>query len=474
MTREPCEEWIELISAYADGETAPPVQARVQAHLKACPSCAEWLAAIHRDREVYATAYATPARDAAYVREVIEKLPAAQKAAKERRRGVGFTLVELSVVGAIVLMLGATLFPHFARAREKARQTSCLSNVKQLGLAFHMYAEDHDGYLPPAGNWQGATYPYVKNAQIYKCPTDNPRSKCSYAMALSMSRAKLSDVPDAKSQPLVYDATPDGAFARRHNGGGNVGFADGHAKWMPTAPEGVERGAAIGPAERNYGLAERLHLAYDASVSVETKEVLKSLHAAEQIVREQQGFVLDSAFTETDGRASAQMTFKVPSARLEITLQALSRLGHMIRRQIHGEDRTQAVVSVETKLRREGERQGRLRGRLAEAKTEPARAPAETALQASEKETIAGRGELYGQKSQTVLATVSASFEAPTPRLSSWAAVTSTFTKALNWSGRTGGIAAAWIAGLAPVWVPVLLVVLLARYLVRRRAAASA
>lgn len=474
MTREPCEEWIELVSAYADGETAPAVQARVQAHLKACRSCSEWLDAVRRDREVYAAAYATAERDAAYVREVVEKLPARQERTKERRRGVGFTLVELFVVLGIILGLAAALFPCFAKAREKSRPAACLSNLHQLGLALQMYAEDHDGHLPLVRNWPRAIYPgYVDSEGLFRCPSDRSKSKCSYAMPWSLSGAKLSDLPDAESQPLLYDATPDGAFAKRHNGGGNVGFADGHAKWMPEAPEGAERGAVIGPTERNYGLAQRLHLAYDASVSVETREVLKSLHAAEQIVREQQGFVLDSAFSETDNRASAQMTFKVPSERLEITLQALSRLGHMIRRQVHGEDRTQAVVSVETKLRRESERQVRLRGRLAKAKAEPARAPAEVALQASEKETIAGREQLYGQKSQTVLATVSASFEAPTPRVTSWAAVTTSFTKALNWSGRTAGTAAAWVVGLAPVWVPVVLIVVLARYLVRRRAAVA-
>jgi len=60
----------------------------------------------------------------------------------------GFTLIELLVVIAIIAILAAILFPVFARAREKARQTSCLSNMKQIGLAFMMYTQDYDETLP--------------------------------------------------------------------------------------------------------------------------------------------------------------------------------------------------------------------------------------------------------------------------------------------------------------------------------------
>jgi len=91
----------------------------------------------------------------------------------------GFTLIELLVVIAIIAILAAILFPVFAKVREKARQTSCASNLKQLGLALTQYTEDNDERYPvgdPAynycGGWARPIYPYVKSVDVYKCPDD--------------------------------------------------------------------------------------------------------------------------------------------------------------------------------------------------------------------------------------------------------------------------------------------------------------
>jgi prepilin-type N-terminal cleavage/methylation domain-containing protein/prepilin-type processing-associated H-X9-DG protein len=105
---------------------------------------------------------------------------------KRTRRRSAFTLIELLVVIAIIAILAAILFPVFAQAREKARQSGCLSNLKQIGTGIMMYIQDYDEAYPcnwygglwpstPDGKqykWMDAIYPYVKNEGVFTCPSD--------------------------------------------------------------------------------------------------------------------------------------------------------------------------------------------------------------------------------------------------------------------------------------------------------------
>ncbi|MCC6729132.1 MAG: DUF1559 domain-containing protein [Chthonomonadales bacterium] len=98
----------------------------------------------------------------------------------------GFTLIELLVVIAIIAIPAAILFPVFAQAREKARQASCLSNLKQTSLAVMMYTQDYDEMYPKAEFWDSGTsfgnyymwssvlctQPYIKNLNVLRCPSD--------------------------------------------------------------------------------------------------------------------------------------------------------------------------------------------------------------------------------------------------------------------------------------------------------------
>ena len=189
----------------------------------------------------------------------------------------GFTLIELLVVIAIIAILAAILFPVFARAREKARQNSCLSNTKQIGLGIMMYAQDYDEhynhyrhelpgntafYWQPTTTYEGMIGPYVKNKQIFTCPSASSLAysygwnynylgwpsrggtdaNAAATMAEVTHPAETIMVAETAENQVACYAPRNESFRttytlrynayNRHNEGSNYVFADGHAKWL--------------------------------------------------------------------------------------------------------------------------------------------------------------------------------------------------------------------------------------------------
>jgi len=207
----------------------------------------------------------------------------------------GFTLIELLVVIAIIAILAAILFPVFARARENARRSSCMSNLKQIGLGAMMYVQDYDERFPlgivgdipitaptflsgsayctgmPCGlfkvgdahnaggnyvSWMDLLQPYAKSTQVFVCPSQVNAAYNGYGYNVYINNLRNSPyipVTDAQitnpSQTVMlmdcnqnYCAAADpgaGTFApltytydAPHLDGYNMAFADGHVKWL--------------------------------------------------------------------------------------------------------------------------------------------------------------------------------------------------------------------------------------------------
>ena len=197
-----------------------------------------------------------------------------------RTRRFGFTLIELLVVIAIIAILAAILFPVFARARAKAQQSTCLSNVKQLMLGCMMYFSDYDQKTFTYGAIQNgsmtgsvgegiaapmAIYPYVKNGQIYLCPVNLTNLTAnnvpptgpdwsyefnqaiqSYGYSISLERCTYPgemwafaernigerQTNIATIRPPCDAYSTQGRIGKPHNDGLNVSFLDGHVKWL--------------------------------------------------------------------------------------------------------------------------------------------------------------------------------------------------------------------------------------------------
>lgn len=159
-----------------------------------------------------------------------------------------FTLIELLVVIAIIALLAAILLPVFARARENARKTSCINNVKQIGLAILQYAQDNDETLPPvayeddAGDdvqWPALIAPYLKSAQAVRCPSDSRSKVVSYGLN-ELAFVDWEDDPTDPSLNLAEFERPSATVM-----GGDVGTKDDFKTPLPDTLKMVEPGDAL-------------------------------------------------------------------------------------------------------------------------------------------------------------------------------------------------------------------------------------
>jgi len=163
-----------------------------------------------------------------------------------------FTLIELLVVIAIIAILAAILFPVFAQAREKARQSSCISNAKQIGLAMFQYVQDSDEFLPFSNlfdsnggehRWYDGVFPYIKNGSpvkgagggIFHCPSYPTNQDAEYGVDDHLCPPAWGGTPSQTAFPLLNSAvlsTPGDTILMAEKGQSDAG------KPLPGGPNG--------------------------------------------------------------------------------------------------------------------------------------------------------------------------------------------------------------------------------------------
>ncbi len=196
-----------------------------------------------------------------------------------RGRAQGFTLIELLVVIAIIALLAGILFPVFAQAREKARQTLCLSNQRQIGLALLLYCSDYDEQFPQglqgigdtplwAGEgWAGQCFPYHRSTDLFRCPSDTQPALGAYNYTVSYSYNYNLTAPPPNYNPEDYSGYPAASQASLNAPARTVLLFEVSGVWANIADprEGAQPGGNPG---RNYsasssGLDNRLYAQRD-------------------------------------------------------------------------------------------------------------------------------------------------------------------------------------------------------------------
>ncbi|OPZ83590.1 MAG: hypothetical protein BWY76_02203 [bacterium ADurb.Bin429] len=443
-----CEDWAVLLSAYLDDEVSNAERTKVEDHLKTCDGCRALAELLRCDAQDTAATLRERGASGAFAAGVMARVAEEEIEPADRYEAIPVmpekpkwrsSIWEWLVVVGIIGIVAMVMFPVFAKAREKSRSSTCLNNARQIALAIQMYAQDN-GQRLPGTDWLQELAPYDVKGRLLDCPTTTGRGN-SYVYNADLAGKDLGDFPDPSTVPLVW-------CTANHNGNRVMAYLDGHVSFERILHEAVEMNPSsaaeanttfaspskhvakapvttnpsgrvlspqpakpatptIAPPTKNYGLADRLQIAYKVEVALESGNVQAALERAELLFRQHDGFVLNSNYASgvEETPATAAVSGRVPSENLGKMLVELGALGTLVSRTVNGEDLTAAhLQNLETLGDLRGI-QGRVGGIQDRAKPGDA-LRAEEKLSGASREATGTRIEEYKLQSRVRLAEI--------------------------------------------------------------------
>jgi hypothetical protein len=232
---QPCGSWVARLSQHLDGECPDPEA--VEAHLRECAACREWVRAAADDEQRVRQAFALAVPDG-FAEGVMAG--ARQPRISPLRRPLGgarlHRALEIIAAAALVALFVGLVTPLLPIARASSRAATCLTNARELSSAMRVYASDYGETLPPGARWDASIAGYVRGLGTFQCPEAGTLP--SYCFEQSLRGAQLASFRWPSETVLVFDENErlSGRFEPRHSGQGTAGFLDGRARLLPDLP----------------------------------------------------------------------------------------------------------------------------------------------------------------------------------------------------------------------------------------------
>ncbi len=451
-----CEQWREAISAYADGQCRWAERKAVEAHLRECADCRQWLEDIRADQQLFTQTVMGHQADISdtVMSRVGEMSAAKSQPMKEEKPLASWRLVKAAAVVAAACLLVAVLFPVFTTARYKARPA--LTPPKEPATSEALQRQEPKatvGYFDGRARLSTAPRPEDRETdRLAEKPMRVPRAPDQAAVVTAAPTG--AGMPSAETgwfdhRPGLAGETEDSRVARAHI----------ELEGLPEAATAV----TTGPPERDWGMQRELKLAYDAALEMWVKNVQEAVVTAEQTFYDRGGFVLTSVLNQAEARREsrrAEIIGKVPTTEVAETINALAALGYVARREIQGEDITDQYIQTTrdiTQIKDEIQklREQRLRASRAEKKQ------IDQKIAAAQKRLGPAQDEYFDVQRELALATIQATLVEKTPEVSealsgvrgAWRSFTRAVAKV--------GVALVWVGLYGLFFVPMIVAVII-------------